>query len=130
MDGDGNRGKLAAFLPRIAWELLREHRSHACLEGCAVFADVAGFTPLTESLARIGKEGSEELTRIVNAFFSTMVGIVHEEGGDVLRFGGDAMTIFFPAGLGPALRASMRMQDDAAGVSRPSPPGAGSSPLP
>ena len=113
MDGDGHREKLAAFLPRIAWGLLRENSSHVRLDGCAVFADVAGFTPLAESLSMIGKEGSEELTRIVNAFFSTMVGIVHEEGGDVLRFGGDAMTIFFAAGLRPALLASARMQEAA-----------------
>jgi class 3 adenylate cyclase/tetratricopeptide (TPR) repeat protein len=79
-------------------------------DGCVLFADVAGFTPLTEGLARIGKEGAEELVRILNAFFEAMIGIAHEEGGDVLRFGGDAMTLFFPGGTASGLRAAVRMQ--------------------
>lgn len=113
MADDPLRNRLAAFLPRMLWGQLDGDGEGSRTEGCALFADVAGFTPLTESLAKIGKEGAEELTRILNDFFSAMVGIVHQEGGDVLRFGGDAMTVFFPAGLSASLRAASRMQQEA-----------------
>ncbi|OYW00319.1 MAG: hypothetical protein B7X11_04595, partial [Acidobacteria bacterium 37-65-4] len=113
MADDSLRSRLAAFVPRMIWSLLDRDGEGSRTKGCALFADVAGFTPLTESLAKIGKEGAEELTRILNDFFSAMVGIVHYEGGDVLRFGGDAMTVFFPAGISTSLRAALRMQEEA-----------------
>ena len=31
-----------------------------------LFADISGFTPLTEALARLGSEGPEELTRLLS----------------------------------------------------------------
>lgn len=68
-------------------------------EGSVLFCDVAGFTPLTETLSGMGKEGAEELTRILNSYFTEMIMIVDEAGGDVIRFGGDAMTLFFPKGM-------------------------------
>ena len=106
---------LAAFVPRTLWPLVASGGRHARLEGAILFADLAGFTRLTENLARIGHEGAEELTRICNAFFAKMITVVHEEGGDVLRFGGDAMTLFFPGGAEGGLRAAQRMQAEAEG---------------
>ncbi len=105
--------RLAAFLPRTIWPLLATEPRHVRREGCVLFADLAGFTALTENLAKIGKEGAEELTRILNDFFAAMIRIAHEEGGDVLRFGGDAMTLFFPEGEEGGLRAAVRMQREA-----------------
>lgn len=107
------RARLAAFVPRTLWPLLEGGERSVRRDGCVLFADVAGFTPLTEGLAKIGKEGAEELTRILNSFFEAMIGVAHEEGGDVLRFGGDAMTLFFPEGTGNGLRAALRMQAEA-----------------
>lgn len=80
--------------------------------GTVLFTDVAGFTPLTEALSVLGREGAEELTRILNAYFTRMIAIADEEGGDVLRFGGDSMTLLFPGEApGPALRAASRMME-------------------
>ncbi len=82
------------------------------LSGTAIFCDVAGFTALTEALSVLGKEGSEELTRLLNAYFTSMITIIEEEGGDVLRFGGDAMAVFFPGDDGArAASASLRMME-------------------
>lgn len=106
------RTSLAAFLPRTLWPLLGSGQREIRREGSILFADLAGFTRLTENLARIGHEGAEELTRICNAFFERMIGVVHEERGDVLRFGGDAMTIFFSAGTDAGVRAALRMQEE------------------
>jgi adenylate cyclase len=60
-----------------------------------LFADVSGFTAMSESLARLGKEGAEELTRALNAYFTAMIDRVRSYGGQVIKFGGDAITCAF-----------------------------------
>lgn len=62
-----------------------------------LFADVSGFTPLTEALAKKGAEGPEELTRLLNGYFSRMIALIEEQGGEVVKFSGDALTVVFPA---------------------------------
>lgn len=72
-------------------------------EGAVIFADVAGFTPMAERLVRIMRDdanqtsgrGAEELTRILNGVFSAMIERVHERGGVITRFSGDALTAYF-----------------------------------
>jgi len=108
------RTALSAFVPRTLWPLLAGGGKGSRKEGSVLFADLAGFTRLTDSLASIGKEGAEELTRILNEFFSSMIRIVHEDGGDVVRFGGDAMTIFIPAPPRRALDTALRLQAETA----------------
>ena len=71
---------------------LAEHFPAAIL-----FADVSGFTPLTEALAQKGVEGPEELTRLLNTYFSRMIALIEAEGGEVVKFSGDAVTVVFPA---------------------------------
>jgi predicted ATPase/class 3 adenylate cyclase len=62
-----------------------------------LFADVSGFTPLTEALAQKGSEGPEELTRLLNGYFSRMIALIEAQGGEVVQFSGDAVTVVFPA---------------------------------
>lgn len=62
-----------------------------------LFADVSGFTPLTEALAQKGDEGPEEITRLLNRYFGRMIELLESEGGDVVKFSGDALTVVFPA---------------------------------
>jgi class 3 adenylate cyclase/tetratricopeptide (TPR) repeat protein len=64
-------------------------------DGTFVFADVSGFTPLTERLARLGKVGAEHLTEILNAVFGDLLAIAGARGGDCLKFGGDAILLSF-----------------------------------
>jgi class 3 adenylate cyclase len=45
-------------------------------EAALLFADVVGFTPMSEALAAEGSYGTEELTRILNLWFHSMVGLV------------------------------------------------------
>ncbi|MGC8762464.1 MAG: AAA family ATPase [Acidobacteriota bacterium] len=104
------RHRLAALLPRPVWPLVAGRAEGRRTEGCVLFADLAGFTALTERLSAIGREGAEELTRIVNRFFEAQITVVHRAGGDVLRFGGDALTVFFEKGARPALEAALAMQ--------------------
>jgi class 3 adenylate cyclase/tetratricopeptide (TPR) repeat protein len=65
------------------------------LEGTMVFADVSGFTRLSERLARKGKEGAEHLVDAINLCFSELLADVSERGGSLLKFGGDAMLLWF-----------------------------------
>jgi class 3 adenylate cyclase/tetratricopeptide (TPR) repeat protein len=64
----------------------------------ALFADVAGFTPMSEAeaLSVVGRAGAEELTGVLNSYFDPMIDLVHSYGGIVAKFAGDAMTIVFP----------------------------------
>ncbi len=74
------------------------------LDGTMVFADVAGFTRLSERLARKGKEGAEHLVDAINTCFSALLADAYLRGGSLLKFGGDAMLLWF-AGHEHALRA-------------------------
>lgn len=105
---------LSAFVPRSLWPLaaqaFRGGTAFVRASGSLLFCDVAGFTALTDALAVMGREGAEELTHLLNAYFARTVGIVEDHGGDVLRFGGDAMTILFPGDEGErALAAAFAM---------------------
>ncbi|MBN1314485.1 MAG: tetratricopeptide repeat protein [Anaerolineales bacterium] len=62
----------------------------------ALLADMTGFTAISEALAATGKSGAEELTIILNNYFGPMIELIHQFGGIIGQFGGDAMTILFP----------------------------------
>jgi class 3 adenylate cyclase len=71
------------------------------LSGGLLQADASGFTRMSERLSQIGSKGAEELTEIFNRFFSSMLKIVFANGGDVLKFGGDSLLVFFQGEKGP-----------------------------
>ena len=60
-----------------------------------VFADVSGFTRLSERLARRGGEGSEQLVDVINACFTSLLAEAYGRGGSLVKFGGDAMVLLF-----------------------------------
>lgn len=85
--------------------------------GTALFADISGFTPLTEAFAReLGlQRGAEEITRQVNRVHAALIDVVHRHRGSVTGFGGDALTCWFDEDPGPravacafAIQAAMR----------------------
>jgi len=65
--------------------------------GAALFADISGFTPLTEALVReLGsRRGADELTRQLNLVYDALIAEVHRYGGSVITFSGDAITCWF-----------------------------------
>lgn len=65
--------------------------------GAALFADISGFTPLTEALlAELGRlRGAEELTQQLNRVYDALVAKVHQYRGSVISFSGDAITCWF-----------------------------------
>ena len=60
--------------------------------GVAMFLDLSGFTAMSEQLGRLGSTGTEELVGLLNAFFVPAIATVRATGGDVVAFGGDAIT--------------------------------------
>ena len=73
-------------------------------DGAALFADISGFTPLTEVLRRaLGpRQGSEALTDQINATYAALIAQVDSYRGSVIGFAGDAITCWFAADDGPA----------------------------
>jgi class 3 adenylate cyclase len=55
-----------------------------------LFADISGFTALTEHLAQQGPAGAEILTRELNTYFGRLIDLITIHGGDVIKFAGDA----------------------------------------
>jgi class 3 adenylate cyclase/tetratricopeptide (TPR) repeat protein len=85
---------LLAYVPRLllTWP---EGLAHQTRPGSLVSADISGFTALSERLAAKGREGAEELTAVINDCFTGMIDDCDRHGGDVLKFGGDALLVFF-----------------------------------
>ncbi len=62
-----------------------------------LFTDISGFTPLAEALSQSGPTGAEELTHLINLYFTSMIEIVQTYHGQVVKFSGDALTVLFKA---------------------------------
>ncbi|QTA84456.1 CHASE2 domain-containing protein [Desulfonema magnum] len=78
------------------------------------FSDIQGFTSISERLE------PEELTALLNEYLSEMTDIIHEEGGTVDKYEGDAIIAFWNAPLEVsehavrAVRASLQCQKELA----------------
>ena len=76
--------------------------------GSALFADISGFTPLTEVLhdALGPRRGAEELTRHLDAVYTALIAEVERFGGSVVGFAGDAITCWLDESVvsGPSPR--------------------------
>lgn len=97
---------LRLLQPFLSPPLLRHVRAHPGagpqraaqrFPAAVLFADVSGFTPLTEALGRQGSAGAEELHRLMNHYFHRMIALAADEGGEVVGFSGDAVSVLFPA---------------------------------
>src|SRR5215208_869423 len=65
-------------------------------QAAILFADISGFTPLTERMVERGPAGVETLARILNEYFGQLIDIIHDYGGDVVKFAGDAVIAIWP----------------------------------
>lgn len=73
--------------------------------------DVSGFTALTETLSRQGSNGLEELTGLMNSWFTQAINVLEAAGGEVARLEGDALLVLFSAleePLGHAVRRALQ----------------------
>lgn len=63
--------------------------------GSLLFADISGFTELTEKLGTRGKKGTEDLTDLLNMYFDSMFTIIRQCGGSVITSAGDSILARF-----------------------------------
>ena len=63
----------------------------------ALFADLSGFTALSERLAAQGPVGIEKLTRILNDYFGRLIDLIYAHGGDAVKFAGDSLLAVWEA---------------------------------
>lgn len=99
---DRTREVLEAYLPRTlvhAWAEAPHGPDvwQRRLEGTLMLCDMSGFTAMSERLARLGNEGAELMAGVLNSFFDRMLRIADGWGGVQMKFGGDAMLLFFSA---------------------------------
>ena len=66
------------------------------METVVVFADISGFTNLSEACAKKGDRGNEELAFCINRYMEGMVTNLNQYGGDIIKFVGDAMIVMWP----------------------------------
>src|SRR5215212_11490994 len=86
--------------------------------GAALFADISGFTPITEALAHAlgARRGAEALTQQINAVYEALLEAVDLHTGSVVSFAGDAVTCWFDdagaasSGAGRAVACARAMQ--------------------
>lgn len=103
--------KYKAYVPRRVMQDLhagigRVHSEQ--FESSILFADISGFTRLTEQLAKQGPDGAEQLIQILNAYFGRIIEIIENHGGDVIKFAGDALLAIWPAQGGNNLADSVQ----------------------
>ena len=103
-----------AYVPRLLppWAAADPEPAHRVVDGSLVFFDITGFTPLTERLARKGREGAEELSNLLDTVFGRLLMGAEDDGGDLLKWGGDALLLLFdgPDHARRAARAALGLQ--------------------
>ncbi|MGB1249739.1 MAG: tetratricopeptide repeat protein [Candidatus Promineifilaceae bacterium] len=103
-----------AYIP-IDWRhalargaVLPEHMS-----GATLFADISGFTKLSNALElELGaKRGAEALTIHLNRVYNALINVLHRMGGSVIGFAGDAITCWLDGDDGwRAIHCALAMQ--------------------
>src|SRR5262249_59702983 len=79
----------------LEWLAETPAERHRQIEGTLVFADVSGFTQLTEKLTRKGKIGGEEMNDLLGECFTELLDVAYHYGGGVVKWGGDAALLLF-----------------------------------
>jgi class 3 adenylate cyclase/tetratricopeptide (TPR) repeat protein len=97
---DAARTRASIAIPYVPRLLIRQLSERAdepawAQDGSMVFVDISGFTALSEKLAKIGKEGAEELTDAIGSCFAALLSVAYANGGGLLKFGGDALLLWF-----------------------------------
>jgi predicted ATPase/class 3 adenylate cyclase len=104
--------KLASFLPvTVTRQLLQNSLPQPgvphSLRAATIFADISGFTAMSEELATDGPRGAEELNNVLLLTFTAMIDLIHSYGGAISHFYGDAMSVYFPDGDGLAAQRAL-----------------------
>ena len=106
--------RLRPYVSRLAIEWMREAPDlrHRSIDGTLAFADISGFTSLTERLSKKGKVGAEEMNDVLDSAFTDLLSVAYDYGAAVIKWGGDATLLLFTGDGHPAraCRAAVEMQ--------------------
>ena len=97
MKGQTHNRRFDRYVPRVLLRRLvtAPETPVLTLDGTVVFIDISGFTRLSERLARTGREGAEHLADTIGSCLSELLATAYVNGGSLLKFGGDALLIWF-----------------------------------
>ncbi len=97
---------LAAFTPtpvanEVYYQRLTHLHAHAeRRDGVVLFADISGFTAITEALMvesrQSDQNGSEELSALLNRYLTRMIDLLEDHHGQIVKLSGDAIMVLFP----------------------------------
>src|SRR3954447_23874729 len=111
------------YVPRLVIEWLADNpdREWREVDGTMAFVDISGFTAMSEKLAPEGRSGAEQVTEVMNATFDKLLEVAYDYGGGLLKFGGDALLLFFDGERHAerAVRASHDMRRTLRAIGRP-----------
>jgi predicted ATPase/class 3 adenylate cyclase len=99
---------LASYLPALLLQQLANDAStpinptRQSFPAAVLFADISGYTALTERYAAHGPAGVEELSRLLNTFRGQLLDVIAAHGGDVVKFAGDSLYAVWPVGVVPS----------------------------
>ena len=105
--GNDDHELLGAYVPTLVLQWLRDQpeERHRALDCTLVFADISGFTRMTEMLATRGKIGAEEMADLINDTFAPLLAAAYGYGAGLIKWGGDAALLLFQ-GAGHVARGS------------------------
>lgn len=83
------------FVSRFVEQQRADGRFYGECSGSVLFVDIGGFTPLTEAAFRHGGLGMEKLAATLQLVFDSLVDAVHQHGGFIANFAGDAFVAIF-----------------------------------
>ena len=105
---------LDAYVPNIVLRHLIDtpDARTRVVDGTLLFADISGFTKLSERLAKRGRQGAEELVDVLGAAFAELLAEAYRNDGSLLKFGGDALLLLFdgPGHVDRAARSAFGMR--------------------
>jgi DNA-binding response OmpR family regulator len=91
------RNHLAKFVPIAVRRVVEENPEAPGLEKreedlSVLFVDVSGYTNLSQRMAQ------EQITTLIERYFSHFLDCIHEEGGDIAEMAGDGFMALFRSG--------------------------------
>lgn len=89
------------LIPHFISEKYSRNKCEGSFKASTLFLDISGFTAMTESLMREGKEGAEILSEIINRVFEPVIGRIYSSCGFISTFAGDAFTVVFSEPIRP-----------------------------
>jgi class 3 adenylate cyclase len=117
MENDLNKSNIESLIVYIPMDrrlaISQGMELSADTHGTALFADISGFTSLTENLTHsLGPQrGAEELTIFLNHVYGALIKELHAYRGSVIGFSGDAITCWFDQDPGEsAVTCAVAMQ--------------------